>query len=406
MREKKTPRKGQTEEQKENRARRPVPRWLACLITAAVSVAATLGVSALLLGGDGLAVVQGWLLARYAFVETDVDLQAVSDGALSGMVSALGDRWSYYLDEESYQSTLERRSNQYTGIGITVTYADERGLTIQGLTAGSPAVEAGLLPGEIITAVDGVSVAGENQAQGVELIGQTGLGETVTLTVLDAEGELREVPVTLAAIDVEVATGRLLDSGVGVVALSNFNSNSAEAFRTATDQLLEQGAAALIFDMRGNGGGYIDELTQILDYLLPEGAVFCSDPRWGFDTIYESDAACVDLPFAVLVDENTYSAAELFAAELRETAGAYLVGEVTSGKGYSQLTIPLLNGGAVGLSTAAYFTGSGVSLIGTGITPDEVISLTDEQEALRAAGLLEPEDDPQLQAALAALAEE
>ena len=403
MREKEVPRKGRPEAQRQIRPRRPMPRWLACLITALVSAAATLGVSALLLGGNGLAVVQGWLLARYAFVETDVDLQAVSDGALAGMVSALGDRWSYYLDEESYQATRERRSNQYTGIGVTVTYEDERGLTIREVTAGSPAAEAGLLPGEIITAVDGVSAAGEAQAQGVERIGQIQAGETVTLTVLDAGGGLREAAVTVAAIDVEVASGRMLDDGGGVVALSNFHANSAEKFRAAVDGLIEQGAAALIFDMRGNGGGYIDELTQILDYLLPEGVVFRSDPRWGFDSAYESDASCVDLLFAVLVDENTYSAAEIFAAQLRETAGAPIVGEVTSGKGYSQLTLPLFNGGAVGLSTAAYFTGGGVSLIGTGITPDRVISLTDEQEALRAAGLLEPEDDPQLQAALAAL---
>lgn len=383
---------------------RRIPRWLACLITGVVAILVTLAAVALLLGRDGLAVVQGWLLVRYAFVETDVDLEAVSDGALDGMVSALGDRWSYYLDRESYQSTMERRSNQYVGVGITVTYEDERGLYVLAVSDGSPAETAGIQAGEIIAAVDGTDLAGEARYEGVDLIsGQS--GDQLILTVLDAQGESRDVTVTLAAIHVEVASGRMLDNGVGVVTLSNFNSDAAEEFRTVTDELVEQGATALVFDMRGNGGGYIDELTQILDYLLPEGVVFRSSPRWGRDYAYESDADCVDLPFAVLVDESTYSAAELFAAELRETTGAYIVGEVTSGKGYSQQTLPLLNGGAVGLSTAAYFTGSGVSLIGTGITPDEVISLTDEQEALRAAGQLEPEEDPQLQAALELLEE-
>lgn len=384
--------------------RKPFPRWLVALLTAVATFAVTLAGVGLLLGRDGLAVMEGWLLARWAFVEADADLQKASDGALSGLVSALGDRWSYYVDAESYTALLERRSNQYVGIGVTVKFDDERGLSIQTVTAGSPAETAGLLPGEVITAVNGESVAGEARYEATSLISGPA-GTALSLTVLDGTGAAREVEVVLASIPTQVAVGRLLDNGVGVVSLKNFNTDAAERFRAATDGLVDQGATALVFDMRGNGGGYIAELTEILDYLLPEGVVFQSQPRWGFHYESKSDAACVGLPFAVLVDKNTYSAAELFAAELRETAGACIVGEVTSGKGYSQLTIPLANGGAMGLSTAAYFTGSGVSLIGTGITPDKVLSLTEEEEALRAAGQLEAGEDPQLQAALALLEE-
>jgi carboxyl-terminal processing protease len=118
-----------------------------------------------------------------------------------------------------------------------------------------------------------------------------------------------------------------------------------------------------------------------------------------------SDEACVDLPFAVLVDEESYSAAEIFAAQLRESAGAIIVGEVTSGKGYTQRLYSLLNGGAAGVSISTYYTGGGVSLIGTGIIPDTVLSLTDEQEAMRAAGVLKSGDDPQLQEAVRLLGE-
>ena len=150
--------------------------------------------------------------------------------------------------------------------------------------------------------------------------------------------------------------------------------------------------------MRNDGGGYVRELTQMLGFLLPEGPVFQSSPRWGSATVIESDADCIDLPFGVLVNGQSYSAAELFAAQLRESAGALIVGEVTSGKGYSQRTFPLLNGGALGLSTARYSTGSGVSLIGTGLTPDVEVSLTEEEAAKLAAGQLAPEEDPQLQA--------
>ena len=145
--------------------------------------------------------------------------------------------------------------------------------------------------------------------------------------------------------------------------------------------------------MRSDPGGYVAELEKILDYLLPEGPVFTQKPRWWFQSVYQSDADCVDLPMAVLVNGGTYSAAELLAAQLRESAGAPIVGELTSGKGYSQVTFPLVNGGGVGLSTATYCTGSGHSLIGEGITPDVELALDGEVP-------LGGEGDNQLQAAL------
>lgn len=396
------------EEKKQNatkvRTAQPIPRWLVAMLTAVITVVVTLGAVALLMGRNGLAVMEGWLLARWAFVEEDTDLQAVSDAALSGMVSALGDRWSYYVDDESYAALLERRSNQYVGIGVTVDYTDERGLHIQSVVAGRPAEKAGLTVGEVILAVGDVDISGEARYQATELIGGQP-GEERTLTILGTDGTVREVTLVLEAITVEVASGYMTEDGVGVVTLSNFNTNSAEEFKEITDGLVEQGARALVFDMRGNGGGYVSELTEILDYLLPEGVVFQNDPRWGFSYRKKSDEDCIELPFAVLVDANSYSAAELFAAELREAVGAYIVGEVTSGKGYSQNTFPLLNGGAAGISTACYFTGNGVSLIGTGILPDVTLSLTDEQESLRSVGELTAENDPQLQAALRLLEE-
>lgn len=384
--------------------RRPAPWWLVASITAFATMVMTIVTFGLLLGKDGLAVVQGWLLARWVFVEEDVDLQATASGSLDGMVFALGDRWSYYVRPEWYADFMESRSNRYVGVGITVDYTDERGVTILGVEAGSPAAEAGLVPGEIIIAVNGISAAGEARYEVMSHI-EGREGEKVVFQVLGQEGGQREVTLTLAEILVKVASGYLMDSGVGVVTLHNFNRNAADEFQDITNGLIEEGASALVFDVRGNGGGYVGELTDILDYLLPEGIVFQDVPRWGFAYQKESDGACVDLPFAVLVDENSYSAAELFAAQLRESVGAYVVGEVTSGKGYSQITVPLINGGAMGISTAAYYTGSGESLIGVGIIPDREISLTEEEEALRANGKLSAMEDPQLQAALELLKE-
>lgn len=386
------------------KTRKRLPAFVVVLISVVVTAALLLGAFALLMGRNGLAVVEGWVLARWIFVEEDADLQKVSDGALSGMVGALDDQWSYYVDEESYQALVTRRTNQYVGIGVSVNRTDPRGIFIVAVTANSPAQEGGLLPGEVITSVEGISAAGDGYEAAMELIpGEE--GEERTLTVLSAAGEEREVVLVLGSIPVEVASGELLDGGVGVVRLKNFDDDAGAQFRQVTDELAAQGAQMLVFDVRGNGGGYVTELVEILDYLLPEDEVFRKTPRWGKEEISTSDESCIDLPFAVLVDRNSYSAAELFAAQLRESAGAVIVGEVTSGKGYSQRLYHLLNGGGIGLSGSTYRTGDGVSLIGTGIVPDSELSLSTEQEAYRAAGVLESGEDPQLQEAIRLLTE-
>ena len=383
--------------QSDTAARRRIPTAVTVLLSVVITLAVVAGAVIALLGRDGLAVVQGWLLARWAFVEEDADLSEAADQALSGMVTGLGDRWSYYVDEESYASLQDSRANEYLGIGVTVTTEREEGLSVLSVTPDGPADRAGVVAGDVITAVDGVSVAGEARFEGTGLIGGEA-GTQQKLTLLGADGTTREVTVTLEYIQVAVVQGTMLDNGMGLVTIRNFNSRATEEFEAAVTELVEQGASALLFDVRNDGGGYVRELTQMLDFLLPEGPVFQSSPRWGSATVIESDADCIDLPFGVLVNGQSYSAAELFAAQLRESAGAPIVGEVTSGKGYSQRTFPLLNGGALGLSTARYSTGSGVSLIGTGLTPDMEVSLTEEEAAKLAAGQLAPEEDPQLQA--------
>jgi len=138
----------------------------------------------------------------------------------------------------------------------------------------------------------------------------------------------------------------------------------------------------------------------MLDYLLPAGPIFRSETRGGRETVTESDESCVDLPMATLVNADTYSAAEFFAAQLQESVGAPIVGEETSGKGYSQQAIPLPNGGALNLSTGRYRTGAGVSLIGTGVRLDAEVALSEEDGMALLMGTLEHSEDAQLQAAL------
>ena len=374
--------KEQTKEWNRQRSRQ-MPGWAIAVISVIVTLAVIAGAAFLALGSEGVSLMEGWVLAKYAFVEADADLGQAADEALRGLVNGLGDRWSYYLTEEDYKRVSENRANNYVGIGVTVDYGSrEEGLLVLEVTRGGPAEEAGIEAGEVIVAVDGQSIAGDGRATAVDLI-QGKSGTKVQLTLLGQDGTLRDVTCTRRKIQKESASGELLEGNIGYVKLDNFYSGSADSFRNAVDRLCMDGAERLIVDLRSNPGGYISELQEILNYLLPEGPVFTEVPRWGAKSVYESDENFVDLPMVVLVNKNSYSAAELLAAQLRESAGVPIVGELTSGKGYSQITFRLPNGGGIGLSTARYCTGSGVSLIGTGITPE--VETSDVNEQMQAA---------------------
>lgn len=370
----------------------------AVLVTLLVTVLALFLAAWLTIGPEGLTLLEGMALVNTRFVG-EYEKEEVLDSAMSGMISGLGDRWSYYLSPERYQAEQERRANSYVGIGVTVDYSSEEGLTIQAVTEGGPAQEAGLTPGEIITAVDGQSIAGDKRYEATELI-QGKENTAVILTLLGTDGESREAEVTRRSIETDPVAYEMLENGTGYIRVENFFRRSADQVKAAVEDLQSQGAKALVFDMRNNGGGYLDELIPMLDSLLPEGPIFRTRSRSGTEKIEESDAECVDLPMAVLVNGDTYSAAEIFAAELQEWGAAVVVGTPTSGKGYSQQLYPLFNGGALGISTAEYFTGEGKSLVGTGLTLDREYHLSQTDEARRQAGGLPLEEDGQLQAAL------
>lgn len=370
----------------------------AVLVTLLVTVLALFLAAWLTIGPEGLTLLEGMALVNTRFVG-EYEKEEVLDSAMSGMISGLGDRWSYYLSPERYQAEQERRANSYVGIGVTVDYSSEEGLTIQAVTEGGPAQEAGLTPGEIITAVDGQSIAGDKRYEATELI-QGKENTAVILTLLGTDGESREAEVTRRSIETDPVAYEMLENGTGYIRVENFFRRSADQVKAAVEDLQSQGAKALVFDMRNNGGGYLDELIPMLDSLLPEGPIFRTRSRSGTEKIEESDAECVGLPMAVLVNGDTYSAAEIFAAELQEWGAAVVVGTPTSGKGYSQQLYPLFNGGAVGISTAEYFTGEGKSLVGTGLTLDREYHLSQTDEARRQAGGLPLEEDGQLQAAL------
>lgn len=333
----------------------------------------------------------------------EVDETAITDAAAEAMVDALGDRWSYYMSATEYKAYQEQMANAYVGVGITIqVMEDDSGFLIIQVTEGGPAEEAGLLAGDVVVGVAGERVAGWTTSEVRDLV-KGKEGTCVEMTVLREDSEIT-FSVERRSIQTPVASAVMLENNVGLVSIYNFDSRCASETIAAIEELLEQGAEALIFDVRYNPGGYASELVEVLDYLLPEGELFRTVDYAGNEDVDMSDADCLEIPMAVLVNADSYSAAEFFAAALREYDYAVVVGEPTSGKGYFQRTYKLSDGSAVGLSIGKYFTPNGVSLAEAGgIVPDVVVEVTEEEAFAIYAGTMDPALDPQVLAAMEAL---
>ena len=334
----------------------------------------------------------------------EADLDQVTDGALDGAIASLDDNWSYYMDPAEYDAYLDTSANRYQGIGVTITQDEATGgFLVVSVTKDGPAQLAGILPEEIITAVDGVSVLGGTTDQLRALI-QADYGREAQVTVLDAGGSERTVAVSCRAIYTSPVAYEMLDGNVGYVDIANFRQGMADEAIAAVDDLIAQGAEGLVFDVRSDPGGLVSELVKLLDHLLPEGDLFIETDKNGREDVMTSDAACVEMPMAVIVNAESYSAAEFFAAALHEYGWAVTVGQPTTGKARSQVTYPLLDGSAIHISTYQYLTPQRADLYEAGgIVPDIAAELTEEQAALFATGWLTPAEDPQVQAAAAAL---
>lgn len=329
----------------------------------------------------------------------DYDEDTLADGAASGMVDATGDEWSYYLSADEVAAYEESMANAYVGVGITITEdAEAGGMRVEEVAAGGPAEEAGIRVGDLLLAVEGEDVL----TLGIDGTRNLVRGEEGTRVNMhfSRNGTEYDVSVERRSIETPVVTGELLDENIGYIKIGNFDERSAAETIAFVKDLIGQGAEALLFDVRFNPGGYADELVKVLDYLLPEGDLFRSVDYAGREEVDTSDASCVELPMAVLVNEDSYSAAEFFAAALQEYEWATIVGSQTYGKGNFQTAFYLSDGSMVNLSIGKYYTPGGKSLSETGVTPDVVVDLDDEQYALLYYNALEQADDPQFQAAI------
>ena len=317
-----------------------------------------------------------------------VNEESVSAAAFDAMVSALGDQWSYYMSPSEYSAYKLYSANQYVGLGVQVDKdAETGGLKITGVNSGTPADNAGLEAGDIILAVAGTDITGMTVGDARSFI-SSNLGESVKLKIRDKDGNESELSVNCELIYTSPVTYRMLSGSIGYVQILNFDSGAADAAIKALETLLGQGALGFVFDVRTNPGGLLSELTTLLDYLLPSGNIFISVDKAGNQTPTESDSVCLDMPMAVLVNADTYSAAEFFAAALQDYNWAEIVGERTTGKSRSQQTIELSDGSAVHLSTARYLTPAGIDLAEQGgLIPDQEVALTATGDAQLNAAL-------------------
>ncbi len=365
------------------------------------------------------------IIDRYFLFEEDPE--AVEDGIYTGLMYGLGDPYSVYYNEENYASLLEDTSGEYCGIGAMVQQDLTTGImTVVKVFEGSPALEAGMLPGDVIYEVDGENVTGRE----LDLVVNENIrgeeGTQVTVTVLRGE-TAEEVELIMERRQVEVTTveSQMLDEKTGYIYVMQFEMVTGGQFKEAVDRLEDQGMEQLIVDLRGNPGGVLDAAVEMLAYILPEDRMdgmliytadkdgkgdryFCRDGK----IVMESDSGYVtagypmedghqlDLPLAVLVNGSSASAAEVFTGAVMDYDAGIVVGTQTFGKGIVQSLVPLGDGTAVKLTTAHYYTPSGFDLHGEGLTPDVIVDLDEE---LKTQAVVDLDEDNQVQAAMEAL---
>ena len=317
------------------------------------------------------------------------------DSLLTGYVTGI-DKYSTYLDADSYAEYMAQLDGKYSGIGITVKYNSQTSvLKVIEVNSNSPADSAGIKIGDVIVKISDKSVSDLSYDEAVSLLkGET--GTVIDLVVLRDEKEI-EKSVTISQYITSSVKSNILYNNIGYLSISEFTNTTFDDFKSAMKKLAEDGANKYIFDMRNNVGGNLTAVVNILDYILPEGKLVSLKNKTGDETVYESDASKLENEFVVLINGSTYSGGELFAAAVRDFKAGKLIGETTYGKGYAQEFIPL-SVGALYLSTKLYYPPNGENYEGIGVSPDVVVALDDQLE--QRFYELKTEEDTQLVAAL------
>ena len=318
----------------------------------------------------------------------DIDESDLNSGILKGYISGLDDKYSRYLTEDEYLSELSDNSGELIGLGLTLAEDESGYIRIAEILENSPANESGIQQGDIITSIDGLDVKEVEFSEAVDAIRGTE-GSSITLAIR-RNGVDKDYTFTRRSIEVKTVTGEMLNGYIGYIKISSFKDNTPEQFIDTLERLTANGAESLVFDLRDNGGGVVPALEECLDPLLPEGVIATAEYKDGSsETIIYSDDTELDLPMVVIVNENTASAAELFAASLRDFGKAQLVGVKTYGKGVMQQTTEFDDGSAVVLTVAEIKTTVSECYNEIGLTPDYPVENEDAEFDAQYATALE-----------------
>lgn len=318
----------------------------------------------------------------------DIDENELENGLIYGYLYGIGDKYATYLDKEEYELYTEQTNGEQVGLGVTVIYDSTLGgIYVTSVQGESPAMQAGLRAGDIIYAVDGKTIDERGYYATLSYIASGNVGDPVTVSVKkgDDYSISEDYIINRAVIDSNTVEYELYKGKIGYVRISSFDHPTADDFIAAMNDLQTSGAASYVFDVRYNSGGSLDSIQAILDYLLPEGPIIRIHSKNAEEVVLSSDASCIEAPMAVLMNENTASAAELFACALSDYNKAILIGKTTYGKGTMQTMralSPEIGGGALSISTAMYKPPYSDNYEGVGITPDIEVELPPEQEEI------------------------
>lgn len=365
-----------------------------------------------------LQLLQAYLDQYYLYEE---DSETVEDQIYKGLINGIleDDPYAAYYTAEELEDFVESSSGAYCGIGVLATqFADTKEILVVRVYEGSPAQEAGFLPGDVLYQVSGIDVRQMDLDYVVNNMIRGEEGSFVDITVI-REGE--DAPVTLhcerRVVETPAVTHHLLEDGTGYVGVVQFSEVAENQFKEAVENLLEEGMERLVIDLRGNPGGSVQTATGMLDYILPDTLTSFTEDRDEFEqgktllvymknkrdenmAFYGGDGHELSIPIAVLIDETSASASELFAGCLQDYGVAEIVGTTSYGKGIAQTTFMLQDGSAVEFTTENYYTPSGYSVHKKGILPDVEVELSEE---VAQKVVISWEEDNQLQAAIQAL---
>ena len=337
---------------------------------------------------------ESWDLLHAYYVDQPLDDDAMLEGAIRGMISALGDPHTRYANPDEYQDEVESSAGEYQGIGA---YVDVTGdyVKISSTMPGSPAEEAGLRTGDLVIAVNGEDVTGIDPS--VVLLDIRGPeGTSVKLTIRRDDEEPFDVDVERRRIETASVEGEMLENNIAYISMSQFGDKTTQELRDMLDELMKNDPAGLILDLRGNGGGWLTTAVDTASEFLPFGTLVLVEKEGdGTETKYRTHrrgGRALDVPMVVLIDEGSASASEIVTGALRCAERATIIGKTSYGKGSVQIQPELSNGGAVSVTIARWYLPDDTLIHGVGIAPDIEVDYTEEDYQ---NGL-----DPQLDAAI------